>query len=29
MSDCPNAAKEIEKNVKEARKDMKKRGIQW
>jgi dolichyl-phosphate mannosyltransferase polypeptide 3 len=28
MSDCPNAAKEIEKNVKEARKDMKKRGIQ-
>jgi hypothetical protein len=28
MSDCPDAAKEIEQNVKEARKDMKKRGIQ-
>jgi hypothetical protein len=28
MSDCPDASKEIEQNVKEARKDMKKRGIQ-
>jgi hypothetical protein len=28
MSDCPDAAKEIEQNVKEAREDMKKRGIQ-
>jgi hypothetical protein len=28
MSDCPDAAKEIDQNVKEARKEMKKRGIQ-
>jgi hypothetical protein len=28
MSDCPDASKEIEQNVKEARKEMKKRGIQ-
>jgi hypothetical protein len=28
MSDCPDAAKEITQNVKEARKEMKKRGIQ-
>jgi dolichyl-phosphate mannosyltransferase polypeptide 3 len=27
MSDCPDAAKEIEQQVKEARKEMKKRGI--
>lgn len=28
MSDSPEAAKEIDQNVKEARKEMKKRGIQ-